>query len=229
MNDTTKQVSMQADFPEPGQYTIQFSIEQKVNPTALGILPRQTSQAQASIVWSVEGGTIQRRVEVANGMSISGVGEAVKIVMTDTTRAGPSFPAGFDPDYLVACQVSRGVRANIQQPPTLLPDDTTGAGNIWDDGFCELPPLGVSHLAIIPQNAGVVSVSVQVCSPGGALIPEGSVFVRQRTSATIGRTFKEYDPRDATWVPLAPGANAIIVVNTNAFNVDVSMLYGIDG
>lgn len=226
MLDTTRKVSMQADFADPGNYTVQFSTEAK---NVAGVSGRK-STPKARIQWSVEGGTIDRIINVVNGVSISGVAQGVRVEIYDATPSGSGFLPGFDPSYLVACQVVKGIRANVEQPPQLILDnDDLGTMNA---GFITVPANSSSNAYEIPFNAGPVSVNVTV-SPNPyttlAFIPEDSVLVRQRSGTGAGVSVKLYDPRDMGFVPLAPAASAIQIRNNNAFDVDCHISFGIDG
>ncbi len=210
----TDQVSLQAKFPKAESYTVQFGI----NPSA-GALA-EAVQAEALISWSVEGNTVTRRVNVANGASVTGTGQAVRVVMADRTVGGTG------KDYVVSVQVAPGSRPSTQQPPTLIPVPAF---------FNVAPTGGVSDPVIpIPTDAGAISVFVTVTAvgPGGPVASaEGIATVDQQISG--GFTRKTYDPRTAEWVPLTPGATFLQLHNNNTvisgIHLFFSVTFGIDG
>lgn len=226
MRDTLNRMQMQADFEEPGSYTVQFGTSPKVVPGAFG----RKSMAKAKIIWAVEGGSVTREVSIANGTSISGVAQGVIVSVSDDTRSGgPAFPVGFDPTYLVNMQVVKGLRPSIERPPSLMPPDTSiGGANNWAQGAVSLP-AGPSATALqsFDTTSGIVSLHVSVSSSAGTLVPMGSVLVEQGTSG--GSVLQYDDPRVMDWIPLNPFCDAVQIWNFNAFAVQVSMMYGIDG
>ena len=77
-------VQLQANFTSGGglgcgQYTIQFTTSGNINS------PNPVF-TEALITWSVEGNFLTRRVTVCNGMSITGSGQAVKVIITDNKQ-----------------------------------------------------------------------------------------------------------------------------------------------
>jgi hypothetical protein len=241
----TKTVNLQAQFNEPGDYTAEFSF----SPTKLADGSNQ--QAEALVTWAVEGNFVSRRVAISNGASITGVAQAVRIVIFDTTNA--SAPRDIGVLYGVSVQVTRGQRATTMQPPTLTPhpffDDEAippvirpyaqaqytitpegggGAGN--GDGFIVLP---------IPQDAGIISLFVTV-SNTTAVAPyqaQGTAPVIPNDTVQVevdnGANFQVYDPRVFPgWVPLLPGAQRIILRNNMPAGQPVvlfTVTLGIDG
>ena len=227
MLDTARSVSMQADFPDPGNYTIQFSIQTKINPAPFG----QKNQALAEIEWTVEGGTIKRVISIGNGTSITGVAQAVKVRVIDDTRTGTAFAAGFDPEYLISMQVVKGTRPAVNRPPSRIPANIAAGGGYQalTNGYTILPSGGGVLIPVPEEGAISVSVQVQDASVGGTLVPEDSIAVLQRQHSGASTILSVCDPRDFDWIPLSPACGYILVANYNAFDVAVSVAFGIDG
>jgi hypothetical protein len=208
----TKQ-SMQADFPNSDNYTVQFGINtDKVPATFVHAI-----EAEALITWSVAGNDLTRRVSIGNGVSVMGTGQAVKVVMMDATQLGGGPVPGFE--YDVSVQVAPGTRGNVLQPPVLNPSPSF---------FAAVPPGGIINVPI-PQDAGVISVYVSVMSVAGIPIPENNVIVSHNKGPLT--TFRVYDPRTFEWVPVAAGTTSIIIVNSfpSLPGIDIAVAFGIDG
>lgn len=220
MRGRTNPLTMQADFPDPGNYTFQFGI----NPKTVQVIKGQRTIAEAFIQWSVEGNFVTRRVTVGNGVSVTGMGQAARVTMSDVSLlTGGPFPAGFDPAYDVSVQVVKGVRPSVQQPPQLIPQDPAG---FWENGHISVPAATLSPPLIIPVDAGVISMEVAIHSVLFAVIPDGAVVVRQQT---LGDLIKEYDPRNFDWCPVSAAAEFIQIFNSTAGSVFVNVTWGIDG
>ncbi len=217
---TNTQVGMQCPLSR-GVNTVQFSIDPIFNPAALG----KRSAAIATVLWSVDGNTIKRRLSMLPGTSISGSADAVQVIMEDDTRVNPAPPAGVLLDYNVGCQVSEGVRAGAM-PPVLVPEDN--AAGTWFSGKAIVNAGAGSAFLAIPNDAGIVSVSAMISSNTGVVIPDNSVVVQQVSGTTI--VVREYDPRYGdSFVPLHPFASNIHVLNYGAAQISVYILWGIDG
>ncbi len=216
-----KMVSMQANFPDPGSYTIEFS---KDNPGG----SNEPIFAEALITWAVEGNYVTRRVNIADGVSVTGVAQAVKIIMTDATSS--LFGAPNNTTYGVACQVARGVRGSNKQPPTLVPTtfvpigSPQGAGGA---GFYEVV-AGQQLFVALPTDAGIISLYTVVSA--GAPLTEFQPMVSLLNNGFI---LKQYDPRDyPDWVPTTPGCDQIRLDNNVGGGgqvINFGLTFGIDG
>lgn len=204
-----QQVTLQTDiFPEPGNYTAQFNI---TDPN-LGLPGGTQILLRAEVTWYVNGNSVRRVIDVADGISITGTAEKVNIrVYDDSTIVGPLANVK---TVGVSITVARGTRANIEQPPTYyLANWTIDPGN--------------QAMVDIPDNIGAASVFVTVGPIViGTAIGAYDVMVNQEASTR----FKYYDPRQTDWVPLAPGVTRIRVeVSAAAPAVNVVVVLGIDG
>src|SRR5262245_46015170 len=162
----------------PGRHvTLQFPLRRACEHTVqLGCIPGTTNPvpgvvlqfaAEAEIFWSTGGNTVRRVVSVKDGMSVSGVGEHVKVVVTDKSV----FAEG-GPDDLIAWPVSilvaPGSRGTIQQPPYLeepLP--------------IVVPAAGASTPILVLRECGVVSAYVTGGAVVGTVAAEHSIIVDQ--------------------------------------------------
>ncbi len=201
-------IGLQAKFEEtPGNYTVQFAVTYPPTDQLGNII-----KARAEIVWTVEGNDVRRLVDIANGMSVSGVGQSVKVRMYDATALG----GGKQPfPYPVSAQVVRGTRPSVEHPPFLYENSL-------------VVNAGSNAVFAIPQNAGVSSVQVYVKpEPVGVNVPLGQAVLYHVTGAN--GVINAYDPREVSWVPIAPGSEKIMVQNDSAVSLRFTTVWGIDG
>lgn len=207
-------LQFQANFEKPGAYTVQFAVTPPDFQTNFAAPGFGIYTAIAEISWRVEGGDVRRVVSVANGVSVSGVGQGVKVAIRDTTTFGAP-----PRDYTVFAQVAPGTRPSVQQPPTLLGFPT----------FQTINAGGGTATINIPANAGVISSEVSIGPVAIAGFPVIGVLVIQKNGG--GQILKEYDPTvESGFVPVAPGCTQIDIVNQNAANnYRIQVTFGIDG
>lgn len=194
-------------------YTVQFS----VGPTKLSnksLLPVPVNPV-AEIKWSVEGNDVRRLVSVVNGLSVTGVGEAIKVSVSDDSPQDTNFVVNYD----VSINVAPGSRPSINQPPTLI--DHSG-----NNFFLQAVAGGASKDVIIPQDAGVISSYVTVYSAGGVPIAENAAEVTLKNVFSVGQ--KSYDPRIG-WVSMIPGAAILTLTNRSGVDQFYTVTFGIDG
>lgn len=216
--NTSKMVTLQADFPISETYTIEFA---KTNNPA----SNNPIFAEALITWSVEGNYVTRRVNIGDGVSLTGVGQAIKVQMTDATVAG----RGGEPnasEYLVSCQVAPGVRPTTEQGPTLTPQTTVPSSLNGGGGLFTVGP-GATVVVPISQDAGVIAMKVMAIDTTTNTLAARGLTVKQLYA---GVTVKQYDPAlTDDWVPVTPGTDQIALVNHTAHTLDVSPVFEIDG
>lgn len=211
--DTDSAVQLQANFDTPGAYTVQFSVSE-YDPATDFPLPI------AEVIWSVEGNYVRRVISVSNGISISGVGQGVKVVVRD--GAFPTAPAN---DYVVGIQVAPGTRPAEQQPPSFAPL-CAGTDAVLRPGVL-LVAAGAIITVPIPQNIGAISLYTTAGSTTPVILTEADIQIHQGYTGGVG--VKSYDPRIAQWVPLAPMATELVFYNLSAVTVLFSLTFGIDG
>ncbi len=209
-----KEVSLQVNFPKAASYTVQFGINV---PT-----PIQFHRVEAVITWTVNGNSATRRVNVANGTSVTGTGEACKVVIRDYSATSIGNPT----EYVVSVQIAPGERGSNRQPPTLRADNGNGV-NIFT-----LPAVGMAAGTVtipIPPDAGAISAFVAIWGGGpGAVIARGDIAIVQEDAA--GGNIAVNDGLISTdWIPIQAGAVALRLDSFNALAFGVSVVFGIDG
>lgn len=201
LNRLTK-VSMQANFVDaPQNYTVQFKLAGDL----------RLKRTEAEIVWSVEGNDVRRLVSVADGVSVQGSGQGVKVTIYDVSN--DAVPVGVSADYVASVQLVSGTRGSTGNPPVLSGDRASILA-------------GGSQTFQIPTNAGITSVGVSV-GTGGNPIAEFDIAVTHQDSGAT--SLSTYDPRQFYWVPLTPGTTQIQITNFGASTIEVKINYGIDG
>jgi len=195
------------EFDEATQFTVQFFVS-RANLTGTNVNQR----AKATITWSVAGNSVQRVISLFDGVSISGVGEAVKVVVEDDSfRNGPSTPNDVK-DYDVSFQFAPGTRASQQQPPYLYIFHPSGFVN-------------VSNVNIpIPENIGAISTNVFISGiPGitATVSMEGN-----NTGATWDMTNNDENQR---WRPIPPGCTSVNFALSAPGRPAIALMIGIDG
>jgi hypothetical protein len=165
--------------------------------------PGQVS-AQAEIKWSVAGNTITRRISLVDGMTISGFAELITVTAIDTSDTATAT------QYPVTISISKGVRSSNRIQPFLLDPASPVI----------VAAAGTTALAI-PQHIGINAAYLKVTSTAGAVIPA------QSTRAIFVTGIVDLLTDD--WIPLFPGVKSVTFQNFNAFQVKVSVLWGIDG
>lgn len=206
--NSQKSVSMQANFPESGYYTVQFAV---VPP--LGVAGGLNSfEATAIIDWRVEGSSVRRKVSVGNGVSISAPAQGVGVTVNDNTVTATA-----GNDYTVQIQVARGSRPNPGYPVTFI------------DNFLQALGPGASFVYDVPLNAGVSSVQI-AAGPTTLLVP-GVQGVVVEVKNSIGTLLKLYDLATyPDFVPLPPSAATVTVTNLLAAGTyGIQATWGIDG
>jgi hypothetical protein len=204
--DVDKTVHFQADFPDSGPYTLQFTIT--VPPGFVG-----DASAVAEIDWKVEGNWVHRTISVSNGASISGTAEACKVLLRDADQSGFA-----NQEYQVSVQLAMGTRAVTQQPPYL-----TYPGVI-------IVPANNTVDIDVPQNIGVTNTWVNVWNAVGVdpAFLAGTTWVIERVGTGLA-TGKMYDPLSPRWVPIVPGTTRLGLSNLNGTIAYFSVVFGIDG
>lgn len=209
-----KEVSVQQDFRREGTFVVQVSL-QRPNPQAPSVT---VVSAEVLVTFSLKGNSTTRRISAGPGVSIAGNAEHVSVRVIDTS-APAVFPDVVDETYRVRILVSRGTRASIDQPPTLI------------QGVAQTQLAGGAATSFaVPLDAGAISLHVDVSALAGAPLPDNGVQVDQLSDAAATFILKSYDPRTDTWVPLAPGCTFVRIRNRTAAQIIlVRGTFGVDG
>lgn len=206
------QVSLQCLFARAADYTVEFSVGNLdfASGEIAGI-----ANPVATIVWSVEGNDVRRQVNVVNGMSVTGVGQAVKVTIEDATTDATVFGN----EYSVSVQVSPGTRGSTRIQPFLVAEQ----GTISGVGLSPTPFLlnpGQDVLVPIPSDAGIQAVYVLTDAPVTTSV----------VNHNVGPTsFNSYDPTVYKWVPLWPGTSAVDITNNDTTAHTYAVYFGVDG
>jgi hypothetical protein len=200
---------------EGGIYTAVFSVQ----------TPKDSSgneypfQAQAILRWSEGGNTVQRRISIVMGTSISIPGRLIDIKCIDATPAllpisGGATPGAGTP-YTVTVIVERGTRAITNAPPTLY-------GGIFVIG------AHATQAVNIPKDAGVISVEVSSVEATAFPTVKPNVVASFQSGAGI---WKQVDPSvEPGFVTIPPGATEIVITNADGTNpIYSTVTWGVDG
>jgi len=218
-------VTMQKQFGEPGNYTVQFGLGSPPGPAGSVAAVRRP---KAVVQWSIEGNTVTRELTVLNGTSISGQASAVSVRLFDDLVTGMVGTAGGQ--YVGSIQVSKGLRAGIQSP-------------VFTPRAYQTVPGGV----FVTTNGSIgVAAGVSVNVP----IPEGAISVQVTascdfspppvlTQADVQAVFvNEVGAPVSLWFPVPPDIVAVPSQATflqlrhfaaPAILVDFGVVFGIDG
>lgn len=231
-NDGQSNKGMAANFLERSNneipsknYTVQFSVGSTKNSATGQIVNQAFINPVGVITWSVNGNSVRRVVSVINGMSITGVGEGVKVVVTDRT---PQPIIGEAVEYDIDITVAPGSRASVTQPPTYCPTLET------QEGMIEVSGGGTFDIAV-PQNAGVISVYITAVDSTGKT-PLTTLLARIDQVSSTGAVVRQYDPNanyPSVFVPIMPTCTKITLVNnqpvSEANAILFAVTFGIDG
>jgi hypothetical protein len=204
---STMQNNIDQSDLEPGTYTLQFSvINIKPSPNLQIPIP---PTVDAIVTWKVEGQQQRRVVSVVSGASISGVCQAVDVKLIDSSANDPPY------EYQVQVTLSKGLRANTQQPPQLS-----------RGGIETVPAAGLFQFPV-PQDSGVISCFVYVDTAGHAA---GDIEVRMLDAVGNITASVNPAPNATQWIPLVAGTTEVDIVNHSAtVGATANLIWGIDG
>lgn len=206
---------------ESGYYTVQFG----VTPP-----PGTTYSATATITFKVNGQQVVRQVSVGQGTSISGVCEAIDIVVLDTSKIA-GITAGVQ--YSVSINVVKGTRSSTANPPTLIGQASArSAGALTNLGFGpqNMPANGDTVTYPVPQGSGVSSFEIAALS-NGATPPTTNIEVLCIFGGFISKSYNLV-PGMPGFVDLPSNCDTVLLTNfdtSGAPNVSAALTWGIDG
>jgi hypothetical protein len=96
--------SLSASFEEPTTFTVQFDVQQGAT----------AGFAIATVIWTVNGVSFTRTIDVAAGSSISGLAESVRVIVNDATDV-TVYPSGVE--YVVSVTIAGRPRPTTATPP----------------------------------------------------------------------------------------------------------------
>lgn len=191
-----------------GQYSVMFNVDTRALPVAF-----RKVNPTARVRFATEGNSVERRISLVNGTTISGVCEHIEVLVTDETQnpGGGPVPPGITLDYTVSILATPGTRPAWSMPPclrgTALPIVVLAAG------VAAIP---------IPDDSGVATVAIFAEPAAG-----GVAAARQLDSS--GTVLSSWTPLTPEYVALLPQATTIQVANVGAGTVRFAVLFGVDG
>ncbi len=198
----------------PGEaqaYTVNFSYPNGTPLTSGGYAVGITGDVE----WVVDGSRALRRVSVADGVSISGIANSVRV--TTETTSQPVSP------FTLSISISPGLRPNVQQPALfdlgtfLVP---AGSGSPFIPGTLDIPfPTGIGVISF--YSAGWINQNALPLGPNAMAIAQV-----QLSSHTILRSWDPYYP---SFVPLQVSCTGLTVYNFTTNVTAISVSLGIDG
>ena len=200
-------ISGGAEFEMPTVFTVQLDV---VNPLTAAF-------AIANIIWTLNGVTMVRKIDVAAGASISGMAESVRVIVTDETDIA-IYPQGVP--YSVSFNIADKPRATTAVPPiyTALSYETINATDSTDNIAV---PSGANGIAIFGANSDGTTPQLTL-TQYGTLTGGGEEPLTGNPLFVTGVTLGQY-------VPLVAGAGYIVVENTGAKNATINVEFSIDG
>jgi hypothetical protein len=218
MFDPQIRQALQIDFqPHAGMYTVLFGTRLPPAVPGGGFPGNQPSPiAEATVIWKVEGNRVARRFNVANGVALTGTGQAVEVSLQDFSVGGAF--AGIK--YQVSVLVSPGTRFS-RAIPTLRGPFTFPLPILPGGG-------GTTGIFPIPNDAGIIGFELFLSDVTPGVAPHVTVAQFDNTGSIIAQDVDE----DTGFIPLAAGAIGLEIVNKDpvvANGVQVSLLWFIDG
>jgi hypothetical protein len=198
------QVALQAELTPAGVFTVQFV----TNPLRSAGLTLNIPCA--TIEFAVNGVTVRRKISVYDGASLSGPGQAVKVVAFDESTPDNDSAA----PYFVGITVTPGTRASFDTP-TL---QNTPSRRIAGGGQDTFP---------IEENTGAVLAKFDVGPDVLTNTLDFSKFAVQLQDAFGVILASVQDPRD--WIPIPPGAVVAIFQNNDTKDANIRLVLAIDG
>jgi hypothetical protein len=198
-----KTVSLQANLSPPQVCTVQFSITPLSQPNERENIP------VAIIEFACNGCTVRRKISVYDGATISGPGEAIKVIASDESedaRRGP---------YAVNVTISIGTRAGFASPVLMNDPQAIVAST-------------ASHTFEIPQDVGAIGLRFQVAAstPTATIDPEKLVI---EFIDSGGSTISAEQNPVTGFVQIPPGAVEVTLQNNDTNQVRARPVYQIDG
>ncbi len=170
-------------------------------------------QAEAEVIWSINGTPIRRVVSVSQGVSITGVTESARIAVYDATPIVMDGQANVE--YIALINIAPGPRAATTLPPFLRAYEAALT-------LAAAQPT----LLMVPGNAGVVGFRLSVSAVGAS----GATVQMADISGTIYDQYVVNPGENSIFVPLAPGTDRLVITNDDSANpITITGQWAIDG
>jgi hypothetical protein len=187
-----------------------FTISFNVTPPEIGC------STEAEVTWFLEGSQIVRRLSIANGTTISGVANGVRVRVFDTTNfyGGPVTAA----PYYVDIALGRGTRPSTDEPPRLQGGIVAG--------------IGAGGTFPIPRNAGVISVFASVTQVAFPATQPNYIISFVDASLNLIAVYEILGPGAKTgWIPVPSNAVSMIAAGSGGApdSKVFSYTWGIEG
>lgn len=196
---------------EPGTYTLQFGLLD-ITPPIADPFHTYSPIVQAIVTWKIDGQQQRRVISVVSGASVSGVAEGVDVKLVDLTQN----PVGYS--YKVQVTLSKGLRANVQQPPVLY--DIGGQKQLSNGGLV---------IFNVPEDSGIISVFPYLFYDRN---DPAEIFM-QYTDKAFSVNYADVDLiPPGHWYPLVPGTSRVEFLSNAApggANTYITVLWGVDG
>jgi hypothetical protein len=171
-------------------------------------------QAQATVVWSINGTPVRRVVSVSQGVSISGVTESAQVDVYDVTQQHGDVDYVSN-QYVALVNIAPGVRAATTLPPFL---------NVWSS--TQQLAASAETAVAIPPNVGAVGFRLSVSA-------SGSAGAQITMADSVGNAYDQYSVNpgeNSIFVPIAPGSTMVVIKNSDSANpINISGQWAIDG
>jgi len=225
--------SIQMEFPEARNFSVQFSVTNSKNaPTSL-IPQLGPITPVGKVSWSLGGNQMERKVSVTGGNSITGLAEHVTASIFDETPLIATVPDTSNiMTYNGIVSMAEGMRGNSALPPYYqqwMVGSGFGGGSYYGT---MIVPAANSTTVSIPKNIGVSSLLITVGTQG-VTNPVGPLLSTQFAVVLVDSLAVQlqwYDPRGQGFIPLPSNASEISLTNLlTAGSIAFGIYFGIDG
>lgn len=204
-------VGLQAQFPVPQNYTVQFGVG---NPGKDPVTGKNIDyEAQAEVIWKVHGVPVRRVVSINDGTEITAPAEAVNVLVSDvTTPTGKNVGKKY-PINITCAPGTRFGGPNILRGQALV--------NIPGPGFINIP---------VPSQSGVIGFQPFLRAPSAGY--SFNVEIQQITGAGLiifSQSIQGIVGGVLPVIPLMPGAQSVEIDNLDANNFPGGLNWIIDG
>lgn len=206
VGDSNNTVSMQtrAQDDTAQVWTVQFDVSAPAS---------SPYRAIATVTFSTNGNPVTRKVDIGNGLTISGTAEQVSVSVQDQTT-NPDAVNGTQ--YGVTITATPGLRPVTSEPPTLLAFELAQAIN---------PSVTLNIPYPVGSGANQVRVMYYANTPPiGNGIFVSAVDINDKVIFAVANT-----DGDTGWIPVPGGTQQLAIFVSNASKITLNAVWGIDG